>query len=194
MLALHRSEQNGAGCSLQRCQLNRSPKQDCRFSSPFCCFYYTSWPTQIMPGQSLPYFTRGKVSKGFGRGSKELGCPTANFPEDTINNIPDDLATGVYYGFGQVNGGEVHKMVMSIGWNPFYQNKKKSMEVHLLHKFEQDFYDQELRIVVLGYLRPEKNFDSLDALIKAIDDDINQAKAILDQPEHAVFTNNPFFS
>jgi len=27
----------------------------------------------------LPYFVRGIVVKGFGRGSKQLGCPTGSF-------------------------------------------------------------------------------------------------------------------
>ncbi|XP_066249734.1 riboflavin kinase [Euwallacea similis] len=147
-----------------------------------------------MSGQVLPYFARGKVIKGFGRGSKELGCPTANFDEEVVNNLPEDLNTGVYYGFGQVNGGQVHKMVMSVGWNPFYHNSKKSMEVHLLHKFECDFYGEELRIVILGFLRAEKNFASLEELIKAIEYDIMMAKNALEEPENAVFISNPFFS
>lgn len=147
-----------------------------------------------MPGQSLPYFSKGVVVKGFGRGSKDLGCPTANFTEDVVDNLPEELPTGVYYGFGQVDGGEVHKMVMSIGWNPFFNNTKKSMETHLLHKFDDDFYGKELRVAMLGYLRPEKNFASLDELIKAIDDDINQAKSELDRPDLAAFKTNPYFS
>ncbi len=28
---------------------------------------------------ALPYFTRGTVVKGFGRGSKELGIPTGEY-------------------------------------------------------------------------------------------------------------------
>jgi len=36
------------------------------------------------------------------------------------------LPTGVYFGFAKVRG-QVHKMVMSCGWNPYYKNKKKSM-------------------------------------------------------------------
>ena len=55
-------------------------------------------------------------------------------------------------------------MVLSMGWNPFYGNTKKSFETHIIHKFENDFYGSELIVVMLGYLRPEKNFDSLEAL------------------------------
>ena len=34
-------------------------------------------------------------------------------------------------------------------------------ETHIIHKFDEDFYGAELSIVVLGYLRPEKNYPSL---------------------------------
>jgi len=55
-------------------------------------------------------------------------------------------------------------MVMSIGWNPYYKNTQKTIEVHLLHQFPDDFYGEDLRVVVLGYLRPEANFPSLGTL------------------------------
>ncbi|KAH9368087.1 hypothetical protein HPB48_013725 [Haemaphysalis longicornis] len=55
-------------------------------------------------------------------------------------------------------------MVMSVGWNPYYKNEKKSMETHIMHKFDQDFYGSMLKVVVLGYLRNEKNFGSLGIL------------------------------
>ena len=55
-------------------------------------------------------------------------------------------------------------MVLSMGWNPFYGNTKKSFETHIIHNFENDFYGSELIVVMLGYLRPEKNYDSLEAL------------------------------
>jgi riboflavin kinase len=75
--------------------------------------------------------------------------------------------------------------------NPFYKNEKKTVEPHLLHTFTNDFYDEELRLVVCGYLRPEKNYSSLDALIKAIHDDIATAKAALDTPEYAAHAQDP---
>jgi FAD synthase len=54
------------------------------------------------------------------------------------------------------------------------------VEPHLLHTFAEDFYGQELRLVVCGYLRPELNFASLEALMAAIHGDIAQAKARLE--------------
>lgn len=141
----------------------------------------------------LPHYAKGIVVKGFGRGSKELGCPTANFPVEVVNNLPADVETGVYCGFAQVNKGEVHKMVMSIGWNPFYQNTTKSMETHILHEFENDFYGQELKVVILNYLRPEKNFNSVNELIETIKNDIAQAHEILNHSEYAKYKGHNFF-
>ena len=34
-------------------------------------------------------------------------------------------------------------------------------EVHIIHKFDADFYDHTLKVLVLGFLRPEQNFPSL---------------------------------
>lgn len=146
-----------------------------------------------MDRPGLPHFAKGIVVKGFGRGSKELGCPTANFPVEVVNNLPPEVETGVYFGFAQVNMGEIYEMVMSIGWNPFYQNSTKSMETHILHEYENDFYGQELRVVILGYLRPEKNFSSLNELIEAIKNDILQAKNELDKAHYAQYKNHIFF-
>uniref|UniRef100_A0A8C5MU30 riboflavin kinase n=1 Tax=Leptobrachium leishanense TaxID=445787 RepID=A0A8C5MU30_9ANUR len=107
----------------------------------------------------------------------------ANFPEHVVDSLPDDLNTGIYYGWGCVGDGDVHKMVMSIGWNPFYKNTKKSVETHIIHHFQEDFYGEMLSIIIVGYIRPERSFDSLDALIAAINSDIEEAKKQLDLPE-----------
>ncbi|NWW11891.1 RIFK kinase, partial [Oreocharis arfaki] len=141
----------------------------------------------------LPYFCRGEVVKGFGRGSKELGIPTANFSEQVVESFPPDISTGIYYGWACVGNGDVHKMVLSIGWNPFYKNIKKSVETHIIHTFKEDFYGEILSIVITGYIRPEKNFDSLDALISAIQEDIEEAKRQLDLPEHLKLKEDNFF-
>uniref|UniRef100_A0AAX7V6G6 Riboflavin kinase n=1 Tax=Astatotilapia calliptera TaxID=8154 RepID=A0AAX7V6G6_ASTCA len=143
--------------------------------------------------KSLPYFCRGEVVRGFGRGSKELGIPTANFQDSVVDNLPADISTGIYYGWACVGNGDVYKMVMSIGWNPYYKNTKKSMETHVIHKFKEDFYGEVLSVVLVGYIRPERSFNSL-ALIAAINSDIEEAKMKLELPEHHKLKDDNFFT
>lgn len=51
---------------------------------------------------------------------------TANFSEKIVEALPDEFETGIYYGWASLEK-QIYKMVMSIGWNPFYKNDKKSM-------------------------------------------------------------------
>ena len=41
-----------------------------------------------------PIFLFGDVVKGFGRGSRQLGIPTANFPESVVKSLPKNFNTG----------------------------------------------------------------------------------------------------
>ena len=41
-----------------------------------------------------PCFLSGDVVAGFGRGSKQLGIPTANFPENVVRALPNAFKTG----------------------------------------------------------------------------------------------------
>ncbi|XP_017460735.1 PREDICTED: riboflavin kinase-like, partial [Rhagoletis zephyria] len=47
-------------------------------------------------------YVASQVVKGFGRGSKELGCPTANLEEDVVQGLLTTLDDGIYYGFAQL--------------------------------------------------------------------------------------------
>lgn len=73
-----------------------------------------------------PTCIKGTVIKGFGRGSKELGIPTANLPEEVVDALPEDVTQGIYYGWAKVGNDPVEKSVMSVGWNPYYDNTKRS--------------------------------------------------------------------
>jgi len=142
------------------------------------------------PEAPYPYQMQGKVISGFGRGSKELGIPTANLPVDaTLTPWIEKIPSGVYFGYAslhlpstpaaQANGGSgftVYPMVMSIGYNPFYKNTVRSAEVHILHKFDSDFYEAHMRLLILGFIREEKDYKSLDALIEDINFDCEVAK------------------
>ena len=73
-------------------------------------------------------------------------------------------------------------MVMSVGWNPFYNNEFKTVEPHLIHDFgDEQLYGQELRLTVCGYIRPEANFESLEQLVARIREDIRIAETALDK-------------
>jgi riboflavin kinase len=109
------------------------------------------------PIEPYPIKLSGIVTKGFGRGSKELGIPTANLPEEVATSVTN-LDTGIYFGYARVKGTNTFPMVMSFGWNPDYKNEKRSLEVHVIHQYDRDFYGEELSIVILGFIRPELNY------------------------------------
>jgi FAD synthase len=73
----------------------------------------------------------------------------------------------------------LYPMVMSIGYNPFYHNTTRTAEVHILYPFAHDFYGAHLRLAILGYIRPEQNYASLDALVEDIQFDCEVAKQSL---------------
>ncbi|KAI8147688.1 hypothetical protein BJV82DRAFT_642995 [Fennellomyces sp. T-0311] len=147
------------------------------------------------PESPYPHNVSGTVVSGFGRGSKELGIPTANLSEDALNAMCTEFTTGVYYGWAQIGkkGSEVYPMVMSLGWNPYYKNEKRSAEVHIIHEFKDDFYGIDIRVIVLGYVRPEQNYPSLDALIRDIRTDVEVAKTSLQRPAYQEFKQHELF-
>lgn len=51
----------------------------------------------------------------------------ANLSPDVVKNLPDELQTGIYFGWANVDNGEIYKAVLSLGWNPFFKNKEKSL-------------------------------------------------------------------
>jgi riboflavin kinase len=70
-------------------------------------------------------------------------------------------------------------MVMSIGYNPFYKNTVRSAEVHVLHSFDGDFYGAHMRLLILGFVREEKDYKSLEALVEDINFDCEVARGSL---------------
>ncbi|PZC77388.1 hypothetical protein B5X24_HaOG203436 [Helicoverpa armigera] len=155
---------------------------------------FRSITQKAMAQKHLPLFLEGEVVKGFGRGSKDLGCPTANYPLEVVQSLPKDLVPGVYYGWAQINQSQIYKMVANIGWCPFYQNKQMSVETHVMHKFDEDFYGSHLKVSLVGYLRGEKNFNSLDELIEAIKQDIKNADEHLELPEAQLVKAHQYFT
>ena len=138
-----------------------------------------------------PCYIRGEVLHGFQRGRTLLDCPTANLPTGDIQNRIRHFKMGVYFGWASLRG-DVYKMVANIGKNPSFGNDYVTVEVHLLHKFDYDFYDEELKVVIVGSIRTETKFTSLDDLKTAIHRDCDIAETLLDEADYAAFKRDAF--
>lgn len=85
--------------------------------------------------------------------------------------ITKSLIPGVYAAKGTLEGKE-YPSALSIGWNPVYDNEQKTVEVFIIHQFEEDFYGSNLSVDLKSFLRAEALFANFDALILAIQCDI----------------------
>jgi len=135
----------------------------------------------------LPARMISTVVRGFGRGSKDLGIPTANL--DLTNPSVDDFPCGIYWGYARVGVGPTLTAAISVGYNPTYGNTVKTVEPHLIapdtdprrrasstgETVLTDFYDETIRLSIVGYLRPELPFEGLDKLVQAIKVDIQNS-------------------
>lgn len=116
------------------------------------------------------YFLTGIVSKGKQLG-RTLGFPTANLQIKESNKLIPQK--GVYVVKSIINQKTIFGM-MNIGFNPTVSGEKLSIEVHYFN-FEADLYDQEMAVSLLKYLRPERKFESVDALKKQLEIDMKTA-------------------
>lgn len=122
------------------------------------------------------YEVRGIVAHGDKRG-RELGFPTANV------SVPGDIllpADGIYAGWLRRADGSLLPAALSLGRRPtFYVEAHASLlEAHVLD-FEDDLYDEHVRVRFVARLRGEERFDSVEALIAQIQRDCDQARALL---------------
>lgn len=83
-------------------------------------------------------------------------------------------------------------MVMSIGWNPFYKNQVRSVEVHVIHPFKTDFYNALMNLSILGFIRSEKDYDSLESLVSDIKTDTRVSENSLRRPAYQALSQDPY--
>ncbi|CAN6687162.1 unnamed protein product [Malus baccata var. baccata] len=151
---------------------------------------FQDWIKDTLPIE--PWHIGGPVVKGFGRGSKVLGIPTANLSTEGYASLLSEHPSGVYFGWAGLSTRGVFKMVMSIGWNPYFNNTEKTIEPWLLHDFDEDFYGEELRLIIVGYIRPEANFSSLESLIEKIHEDGRTAEEALELPLYSKYKGDSY--
>lgn len=122
------------------------------------------------------FFFSGTVIHGDKLGRK-LGYPTANLKMEDDEKITP--GNGIYAVYAQPEGStERLKAMMSIGFRPTVDGKKRVIEVNIFD-FEAEIYGQKLTVFVKKYLREEIKFEGLEALIKQIDQDKIESLKVL---------------
>lgn len=124
-----------------------------------------------------PFELSGPVVRGAGRG-RTIGYPTANLA--TREEILP--ANGVYAAharLGDLPGGQSVDAAVSIGIVPtFKHNREVTVEAYLLD-FSEDLYDKPMVLELVKRLRPERRFESVEALVTQIGLDVRQVRDIL---------------
>ncbi|MBC5815485.1 MAG: bifunctional riboflavin kinase/FAD synthetase [Candidatus Eremiobacteraeota bacterium] len=109
---------------------------------------------------------RGVVRLGEGRGH-DLGFPTANIELGGEKLLPKD---GVYAGTARHDGRD-HAALVSIGTNPTFDGKQRTVEAWL-RDFAGTIYGEELVVRELRFVRDQVRYDSVEALLAQMQKDL----------------------
>jgi len=125
--------------------------------------------TQLL---GFPWFVTGEVVHGDKRG-RELGYPTVN--------IRLDPACGLRHGIYAVRVGVGEKRydgVASFGRRPMFDTGAVLLEVFLFD-FSGDLYGRTLDVAFIAWIRHELGFDTIEDLIRRMDEDARLARLAL---------------
>ena len=135
-----------------------------------------------------PHRVEGVVVHGERRG-RDLGYPTANISPPEHAAVPGD---GVYAAWltvleGRtepegVRFGQRYPASVSVGTNPTFSGTNRTVEAYVLD-LSADLYGQHVAVDFVARLRGMEPFDSVDALIAAMGDDVERTRTILTQED-----------
>lgn len=116
------------------------------------------------------------VSQGKHVGRK-LQAPTVNmlFEEEMV--VPRH---GVYVSEICLEDGQIFQGVSNVGINPTFGREKPRIETYIFD-FHEDLYGKKIIVRLLKFLRPERKFESAEALKEQIGKDINEAKCFYEE-------------
>ncbi len=121
-----------------------------------------------------PYFLKGQVTHGFGRG-KKLGFPTANLIVPNTRLIP---ASGVYGGRATI-AGETFLAAIFIGTSMTFGDFTPSVEVYILDWSGADLYGRVLQVEFVHRLRSITKFETGQELAGQIGRDVERIKQLV---------------
>ncbi|MCT2594832.1 bifunctional riboflavin kinase/FAD synthetase [Streptomyces sp. N2-109] len=121
-----------------------------------------------------PHRVEGIVVRGAQRG-RELGFPTANVETLPHTAVPAD---GVYAGWLTADG-EVMPAAISVGTNPQFDGVDRTVEAYAIDRVDLELYGLHAAVDFLAYIRGQEKFDTLDALLRRMAEDVLQCRDLV---------------
>ncbi len=127
-----------------------------------------------------PHRVEGVVVRGHLRG-RALGFPTANLETPPHTATPAD---GVYAGWLaslDLEGTQTSRWpaAISVGTNPTFGEGERTVEAYALDRDDLDLYGVHACIDFAARLRGSERFDTVDALVAQMHEDVSQARSLL---------------
>jgi riboflavin kinase / FMN adenylyltransferase len=122
---------------------------------------------------SRDFTIEGMVQKGDQRG-RELGYPTANLALGDYQRPK----YGIYAVRVTLDDGTEYPGVASLGVRPTFEPPQELLEAHLFG-FEGDLYGRRIEVALHAYIREEKKFEAMEALIAHMREDEAAARQLL---------------
>jgi riboflavin kinase/FMN adenylyltransferase len=129
------------------------------------------WPRAALGRR---FILDGEVVTGHGRG-KGLGYPTANLRTWPRLLLPGQ---GIYAGVGE-HRGRRYRTALDVGTNPTFGVEPLHVEAFLLDFEGEDLPGQPLSIEFWERIRDEERYEDIEALIEAIQGDVDRTSAIV---------------
>ena len=123
-----------------------------------------------------PHLLTDTVRTGF-RIGRTMDYPTVNMRFEEGVLIPPH---GVYISRVVLPDGSMHGAVTNIGVRPTFDGARVTVETHILD-YSADLYGERLCVELLRFRRPERRFDSQDALREQIRLDAAAAREYFEQ-------------
>lgn len=118
-----------------------------------------------------PYTVSGQVTRG-SRIGHTLGFPTVNLVPQEEKLLPPN---GVYYAKVR-HGGRSYRAVSNVGCKPTVADRPVMGVESYLYDFDREIYGEPIEVELLEFRRPERRFESREALKAQLERDIAAGK------------------
>jgi riboflavin kinase/FMN adenylyltransferase len=123
-----------------------------------------------------PFAIQGVVDHGDKRG-RDLGYPTANVALGPYLRP----AYGIYAVRVRLDDGSEHDGVANLGIRPSFDPPVELLETYLFD-FAGDLYERTIEVGLHAFIRPEARFTDMAELVRQMDQDSRDARALLNAP------------